>query len=133
MISRRFLSFAVVGAVGFLVDAGILSLLVHGHDWGSYSARLMSFSAAVTVTWLLNRTVTFQSDAERDKGREYRRYFMVQGAGSLLNLLVYSLCIALFPLAATYPVMALAGGSIVAMMFNYLGVRQWVFVAESSG
>ena len=78
---HSFPRFCLVGGIGFVVDAVLLMLL---HRIGGLSvipARLLSFSIALTVTWLLNRLVTFRSGAARRKLREWQRYVVVNGAG----------------------------------------------------
>ena len=75
--------FGLVGGIGFLVDAGILTLLVNGFTWHHYSARAVSFAAAVTITWALNRRWVF---VRTDDGRrEYAQYFGVQTVGAAIN------------------------------------------------
>ncbi len=135
-ILRRFLpdgvpEFVVVGGIGFVVDATILTTLIHGLDFGPYIARFFSFSGAVTVTWLLNRIWTFSRTMTAHRGSEYSRYIMVQTCGWLINFSVYAICIASSTTMQTYPVLALAVGSIVAATFNFLGARHFVFTGRT--
>jgi len=132
MLPQGFAAFTVVGAVGFIVDATILATLVHIYDWGDYTARLVSFSVAVSVTWLLNRQFVFATQKTLNKRSEYTRYLAVQGTGMAINLLVYSLCIAGSEVMDRWPVLALAVGSIVALFFNYAGSRLFVFTGKHS-
>jgi len=121
----RFSSFAVVGSLGFFVDAAILSLLVHVWDWPPYSARVLSFVPAVTVTWYCNRRWVFSRT--RNAAREYGAYFTVQTVGAAINLGAFALLIAAVPSAARLPVVPLAAGSALALLFNYLAAGRWVF------
>lgn len=127
----RFASFAGVGAIGFIVDATILSALVHGFGWPHYSARALSFAAAVSVTWYLNRQWVFARTSRR--GREYGAYFGVQTLGAAINLGTYALTITLFPALVRLPVVPLAAGAALALLFNYSAAGRWVFVQSSSG
>ena len=122
-----FPAFLAAGATGFVVDATILATLVHGFGWGDYTARIVSFSGAVTVTWYLNRRFAFAESKTTDRRREYTRYLSVQIIGMLINFLVYSLCIAMSPTMDEWPVLALAAGSAVALLFNFVGSRIFVF------
>ncbi len=131
ILPQGFPAFVVVGTVGFVVDASILATLVHGYQWGDYTARLVSFAFAVTVTWLLNRSYVFASTRTHNRRSEYTRYLTVQGMGIAINFLVYSLCIASYPLMDQWPVLALAVGSAVALIFNYAGARVFVFTGET--
>lgn len=127
---RRFSSFAAVGAAGFVVDATILSTLVHASGWSHFAARAVSFAAAVTVTWYCNRRWVFvRAD---DVTREYGAYFGVQFVGAAINLGTYALLIAVLPTLARLPVIPLAGGAALALLFNYSVASRWVFGAPSA-
>ena len=56
---KKFIRFVIVGATGFLVDAGTLWLLLTFSPLGPLSARVIAIALAMTATWLLNRTFTF--------------------------------------------------------------------------
>lgn len=121
MAARRLLSFGAVGAVGFIIDGGLLALLFHGFDADPYGARAASFSCAVTATWWLNRRVTFR-DRRSDgaaRRREYALYIAVQILGALANLAVYSALLAGVPAFAAWPVAALAVGAVAGLAVNY--------------
>ncbi len=122
-----FSSFVVVGTLGFLVDGGVLSALVHIGSWSPYTARAASFAAAVTVTWWCNRRWVFARTP--DPAREYGAYVGVQAVGAAINFGTYALLIALLPALARLPVLPLAAGSALAMLFNYSAAKRWVFGA----
>lgn len=124
---REYLAFALVGGIGFLVDAGLLTWLIKIQDWGLYSSRILSFSVAVTVTWYLNRRFTFTKNAGPRRGREYGRYFIVQIIGALINLGVYMFAIVIDPALGNTPIIPLALGSAVAMIFNFFGAKFFAF------
>lgn len=126
-LHRQACYFLGVGGVGFLVDAGVLTWLVTSQDWGLYPGRAVSFALAVTVTWYLNRRITFASHAAFDRGREYGHYLTTQIIGALINLGVYVSVIAVAPKLAAYPVIPLALGSTTALMFNFFAARVFVF------
>jgi len=115
----------LVGALGFTVDATLLTVLVHGFDWSHYTARAVSFAMAVTVTWLCNRHFVFQRS--RDPRREFGAYFVTQVVGAVINLGTYALLIEMLPALARVPVIPLAGGGILALLFNYSAASRWVF------
>jgi putative flippase GtrA len=127
----RLFRFALVGGVGFIVDATVLTLMVNGLGYGHYVSRAVSFTLAVTVTWLLNRRWVFQAGSPT--GREYSGYFAVQLLGAFINLGVYVLVIELVPVLAAIPVVPLAIGSAVAMFSNFLLARRFVFRQTVAG
>lgn len=123
--------YLVVGAAGFAVDAGLLSLLVHLFGLDPILARAPSFLAAVTVTWILNRTHTFAGRSRFDRKTEYRRYFSVQIAGALANLAIYVLLIRLFPPLGQLPIIPLAAGAVGGLIVNYKLSSTYVFPEQS--
>ena len=127
---RKFFSFALVGLVGFIVDAGVLTFLNTGFQWGVLPSRLVSFSMATMVTWLLNRACTFSSPKINSVSRtlEYFKYFAVQAVGGSLNLFVFVCLISWIPPLSQLPIIPLAAGSLVAMVCNFLLAQAFVFI-----
>ncbi|MBT8422656.1 MAG: GtrA family protein [Gammaproteobacteria bacterium] len=126
----RLPGFLVVGTIGLVVDAAVLALLVYGFGWGNYSARGISFATALTTTWLLNREYVFSDGKLSSKRREYSRYLFLQFISMAVNLGVYSLCIALSEFMAAQPLVALAAGCASGLIFNYIGMRFFVFTGD---
>ena len=126
----RLPGFLVVGTIGLLVDAAVLAVLVYGFDWGNYTARGVSFATALTTTWLLNREFVFSDGKLSSAGREYGRYLTLQIISMAVNLGVYSLCIALNDFMAGQPLIALAAGCASGLVFNYIGMRFFVFTGD---
>lgn len=126
----RIVEFAIAGGVGFAVDATVLTLLVDEAGWSPLPARLPSFLLAVSITWLINRYLTF-SDRRALRWQatalEYWRYLLTQGFGALINLGIFALLLWLVPRWNALPVMALAVASACAMVFNYLVMQGFVF------
>lgn len=86
---RRIFRFLVTGGTGFLVDAGVLSLVLAVTSVGPIGARCVSFPAALLVTWLLNRSWSF-GDRERPRlSAELAGYVSVQVVGFLINSGIY--------------------------------------------
>jgi len=126
---RRILLFAVVGGAGFLVDAGVLALLLHASPLGPFSARIVAIAAAMLVTFWLNRTFTF-GRSDRSLAVEGTRYGGVGISAALLNYAVYAVILLVFP--AVWPVLAVAVASVAAMVWSFLGYSRFVFGASAS-
>jgi putative flippase GtrA len=122
---HRLVRFGAVGVAGFLVDGGLLQLLVASGLAGPIVARLVSFPSAVLVTWTLNRRVTFG-----DRGAPLRsllRYVLVSAVGTTLNFVVYSALVLGASAMAARPLIPFAIASVLAMTVNYLGASQFAF------
>lgn len=124
-LGREFLSFAVVGTIGFVVDLGVLYLVAPALGW--YGGRVVSFIAAATATWILNRHYTFgHRRSEASLAREYARYLLTMLGGALVNYAAYALTLHWLggPLA---PALGVAVGSCAGLAVNFLTARFLVF------
>jgi putative flippase GtrA len=132
VISHKLPGFVLVGAIGFLIDAGILTALMTGFEFDHYRARAISFTVAVTATWYMNRRWVFEQNAVRISGREYTSYFVVQVIGAAINLSVFVAAIELAPRLAIWPVIPLAIGAAAALLFNFTASSRFVFSDSDS-
>lgn len=119
---NQFLRFCVAGTVGFVIDAGILQMLVVGAEANPYAARVVSFVAAASATWLINRRYTF-AVKHKPTQSEWRRYVSFMLLGAMVNYGVFSACIAFWDFAKTQPWLGVAFGSIAGMGLNFATSR----------
>ncbi len=125
-IRHQLARFLVVGAAGFAVDIGILAALVYGFGYGQQSggligSRLVAFAGAIITTFLLNARYTFGASIRRAK---LTRYVLIQVLGAALNIGTFTVLV-LGPL--NRPLIALALGSAVATVSNFVLVRRYVY------
>lgn len=116
----------MVGGVGFAVDTAALYLLARGAGLDLYSARVASYLIAASVTWWLNRHFTFETTARPSAG-EWVKYVTLNAVGALVNYGIYAAAITWTATARAEPVIAVALGSAVAMVVNFLANRHLVF------
>ncbi|PIF76088.1 putative flippase GtrA [Variovorax sp. 54] len=131
-IGREFLSFAVAGVIGLVVDVTVLYLLAPLLGW--YGARVVSFLAAATTTWLYNRRYTFAASAAgaatgRSVWREYLGYLTTMLAGAVLNYSAYVLTLHWVE-GRWAAALGVAVGSIAGLGVNFLSARYLVFRAK---
>ena len=123
---RQIMRFGVVGTIGFVVDGGMLWVLLSA-GLNPYAARALSFPIAVVVTWALNRIWTFSSADKTGKRQQFNRYLAVQLVGAGANYCVYSSIIRAFGHAGQVVFAALVVGSLVGMFLNFWGARRLAF------
>ena len=116
----------MVGTVGFAIDAGILQFLVSGMGANPYFARVISFLAAASATWSLNRRYTFEVQY-RATHAEWARYSAFMVFGALVNYGAFAFCITVWELAHAQPWLGVAVGSIAGLGINFLTSRLLVF------
>jgi putative flippase GtrA len=125
-LRHQLVRFLLVGAAGFAVDMAVLSYLLYGLGYvaesgGLIGSRIASFVAAIAATFLLNARFTFRASVRRARPL---RYLAIQLLGATLNIGTYSFLV-LGPLAR--PLIAMAIGSAVATVSNFLLVRRFVY------
>jgi putative flippase GtrA len=123
----QFLLFCIGGVIGFVVDAGVLRVLVSGLDANAYLARLFSFLCAATATWLWNRSQTFRGTRHYGLFGEWARYLLAMSGGFVVNYSAYAVVYTFFDLAKAWPEIAVAAGSVAGLVVNYVSSRWWIY------
>jgi putative flippase GtrA len=123
----QFARFAVVGVIGFVVDAGTLYAAMAALSLNLYAGRVVSFLAAASVTWVLNRAWTFRDAPRKPSHRQWLQFVSVNSVGGLVNYGVYAVLVATVALAHRWPVIAVAAGSVSGLSFNFVLSRSLVF------
>jgi putative flippase GtrA len=130
-LRRQFMLFSVVGILGFTIDATLFYMLTSRYLWSVPSARTLSASCSIAATWVCNRMWTFAARKSRNAAAELLRYAVVQLGGLLVNIGVFVACLALIPALRSTPIIALAIGAAVALLFNFISARAAAFRAPS--
>jgi len=128
--TRRFLRFFLVGALGFVVDAGLTLLLSQGTHLHALAARVPAFLVASAVTYALNHSWTFEGHTTAWL-RGWIHYLAVTSVGTLLNYLTYGLTLVLLGTAPQTTLAGVALGSIVGLGFNFTLSDRMVFRRKS--
>jgi len=131
MLSRQFISFSIIGVAGFVVDTGILYLLVYVFDANLYVGRILSYLCAVTATWLLNRLFTFKSDGQQNSHisllKQWSKFAGCNALGAVINYTIYALLITFFSVFYENPVLAVAIGTLFSVNVNFFLSKKYVF------
>lgn len=119
--------FGVVGTAGFLVDAFVLTVGLHAGT-GPWVGRVLSYVAAATATFGLNRAWTFRAaDRSRPLAQDWSLFLLVNLVGFVCNYGTYAALIAGAPLVREYPILGVAAGSLAGMAGNFLLSKRYVF------
>ncbi|EKD77230.1 MAG: GtrA family protein [uncultured bacterium] len=124
MIKKQFFSFCIVGTIGFTIDCFVFHVLHHFVN--PIFSRSASIGIGMTITWLLNRSLTFKMQTTIS-WREWLRYFSVNGTGALLNLSIFTLVFYQSPIFQHYFIIPIAIATSVSMWFNFFMSRFYVF------
>lgn len=127
----RFRDYCIVGALGFFVDTGVYSgLVLAGTPW--LFSRFVSFSLAVTITFHLNKKISFPSETFRPQPDRTRpaKYLLVQTLGLLMNLSVFFTIVNFYPVKSgeeLFYVTYIICGALLALFFTYELNRRFTF------
>lgn len=127
------LRFVVVGALAALVDMAVVEAVIRCAGADPYSGRLLSYLAAATFAWALNRRYTFRGANRRGWWKQWLRYLGSNALGGTLNYAVYAELIADLAWFRAHVFAAVALGSLAGMAFNFAAARHYVFRASPGG
>ena len=82
----RFLKFATVGAIGAVIDFGVMNFLSHFFDMRLVLAGTISFICAVTSNFLFNRYWTYPDSRSRHVLHQLGMFFLVNAAGITIRI-----------------------------------------------
>jgi putative flippase GtrA len=80
---RQFLRFAMVGVVGTFVHYGVMQALIQFAHWGVLAATSAGFLAGASVSYVLNRKVTFSTT--QPVGVAFVKYIAALAVGLVIN------------------------------------------------
>lgn len=126
------LKFALVGAFGFVVDAGLLILLFDIMRLELAISRIAAFVCAVSANWILNRIYTF-SDRDRRgrKSLQWLRFGASAVISAIPNLGIFFLLMQVLPETTGHALLAMCCGILAGYYSNYQLSRRWVFGTEA--
>jgi putative flippase GtrA len=130
VVTKQFIAFAMVGTVGFVVDASTLYLAMGLLNAGLYGGRVISYLVAATVTWSLNRRYTFHRQRRANKLAEWCEFLGANAIGGLVNYGTYAILVSSYAVAAAHPIIGVAAGSVAGLAVNFCLSRYVVFRAS---
>ena len=126
---ERFLKFMVVGTIGFVVDFGVLNLLVLLAGLEVLVANTISFSLAVLSNFSWNRLWTYPDSRTKPIRSQLTQFFLVNVVGWGINTLVLWLLTPVFT-ALTGRLgynIAKAIATIIVLFWNFFINRYWTY------
>jgi putative flippase GtrA len=126
-LAIQFFKFGLVGVVGFIADAGVLTFCTRLLGMNLYVGRIFSFLAGATTTWICNRHFTFRGKGKGPAHRQWLKFLIVSAGGFVFNYGTYAALVANCPLVHDYPILGVAAGSVAGMFFNFFASRRLVF------
>lgn len=120
---KQFVKFGMVGALNTVVDYALFASLTMVFHWFYLVANAVSFSIAVTNSYVLNRRWTFRSDNPNWRG-EAVKFFIVNIIGLGMSEALLFVFVEHF---SSHTLFAKALAIVVVLFWNFLGTRFWAF------
>jgi putative flippase GtrA len=93
--AKRFIKFSLVGALGAIIDFGVLNLLIFGLGLDTsiqkIIANIISTSVAIVSNFTWNRLWTFPESRSRKKRYQLVQFTLVNLIGLVINTGIFSL------------------------------------------
>lgn len=136
-IMYKFVKFGEVGGLNWLVDLGVLNILIMitGFSTGIYFSvfKGISFVVSATNSYFWNKNWVFDKTKTKEVGKEVGKFGISTISGLIFNVLVATLILYFGKNVLTglgdknWANVAAIGGSLSAMIFNFVLYKFWVF------
>jgi len=147
----RFAKFMVVGTLGFIIDFGMLTILIEivdlptlvaentqfSEQTGFILANTISFTLAVVSNFSFNRYWTYPESRSRRKRVQLPQFALVSSVGLLLNNVIFAATTPIFnqiletltfiPIGIEGYIPAKMLATVGVMFWNYFVNRYWTF------
>lgn len=120
---RQFIKFGLVGAMNTVIDYALFTTFFYLLNVHYLAANAMSFTIAVTNSYVLNRRWTFRSDNPNWR-TEAVKFVVVNIIGLGLSEMILFI---LVEHLGFHQLMAKALAIIVVLFWNFTGTRFWAF------
>jgi putative flippase GtrA len=136
----RFLRFAIVGALGAVIDFGVFNLLVWNFDVHEVLASILSYVTGMFSNFTWNRFWTYPESRSKHVAHQISQFALVNLTGLLIRTLIFAALenplgrlFSGFPAALPFPAenlghnaaLAIAVG--IVMIWNFFVNRFWTY------
>jgi len=129
LLVHELAKFGTIGAIAFVIDFGGTNLLRYGIGLGPLSSKAIATVVAATFAYLGNRYWTWRHREQSGLAREYVLFFILNGIGLLISLLVIGFVT--YTLGLNDPLsynFALILGTGLGTLFRFWSYKKWVFL-----
>lgn len=136
----RFIKFLVVGTIGAVIDFGTFNLLTAVFHFWPVPSSIISFLAAVTSNFILNRRWTYPDSRSKHVLRQAAQFAAVNAVGLGIRTPLFAALIPIWTssldqLGLSLPIsnqqlarnLALACAVIVVLIWNFVVNRLWTY------
>lgn len=123
----RTIRFGLVGAAAALIHMTAFWLAQRWFGLENGPAWIVSFLAAASAAWAMNRNYTFRDRAGDGRRTEWLRYLAVAALGAAAHFLTFRATVAGVDFVASNPWLGIIPGSLASFIVTYAGASSLVF------
>jgi putative flippase GtrA len=86
----RFVRFAIVGALGAVIDFGVFNLLVWSIDFQEVLARVISYITGIFSNFTWNRVWTYPESRSKHVAHQISQFALVNLTGLLIRTVIFA-------------------------------------------
>jgi putative flippase GtrA len=124
-VVREAFRYCLVSGFAFLVDIGVLWILVQYFSWWYLAAATASFLSGIVLGYLLSIRMVFNYRRLKDQRIEFLSFAAIGGIGLAINAAVMFAAVKYFGI---YYLLAKCVAAGFTFMFNFFVRRQMLFV-----
>lgn len=124
IIKVDFFRFALVGAIGFVVNFFILAALHDGLGWSIVASQVIGAETAILSNFLFHDNWTFRNREQASVWGRLIRFHISMAVGMIINS---SIVIFLAGVLGVHYAIGLICGSAVAMGWNFMWTRYYIW------
>ncbi|GAA2888808.1 GtrA family protein [Streptosporangium fragile] len=131
-LAHELAKFGAIGAIAFVIDTGGTNLFRFGLGLGPLTSKVIATVIAATFAYLGNRYWTFRHREQSGLAREYFLFFLLNGIGLLISLLVIGFVTYTLGLqdVVSYNIAVLTGTAL-GTLFRFWSYKKWVFLPSA--
>lgn len=122
--SKQFIKFCLVGILNTLINLIIFFILTNIFHIYYLISAVFAFLAAVTNSFILNKTWTFKEKISQNTYNKYAKFFLVSIIALVINLLILYVLVEFFNV---YNMFAQLIGIASNILINFFGNKLWTF------
>ena len=127
-IVREAFRYFLVSGFAFLVDIGVLWILVQYFSWWYLAAATASFLSGIIVGYVLSIRMVFNYRRLKDRRIEFLSFAAIGGVGLAINAAVIFAAVKYF---GVYYLVAKCVAAGFTFVFNFFARRQMLFVRRA--
>lgn len=128
------MKFGTVGGLAFLVNAGVVWILMHTifEQDGHGKAKAIATVVATIFSWFANRYWTFRDKRQSDTKKELKQFLVANAIGMAIELSCIGVSYYILDLrsATASFVSGTIIGTILGTLFRYFAYRFWVYAVK---